>query len=123
MGQFATDIADPDYTNTELGPVCKATPLGMQRKHRQNVLGNTVGVAAGRRREANTRGLEPVEIDMVGTDGGCANKPNPTALQELTIYPGDGTNQDDIGIPDILVRHGTAGYPANLADIAEKGIQ
>jgi hypothetical protein len=60
---------------------------------------------------------------MIGTDGGCAHEPDPTALQKLTGYSGNRTNQQYIGVPDIRVRHGTTRHPSNLTDVAKEGVQ
>jgi hypothetical protein len=60
---------------------------------------------------------------MIGTDGGCAHETDPTALQKLTVYLRDGTDQQYVSITDIRVRHGTTGDPMNLSDIAEEAIQ
>ena len=60
---------------------------------------------------------------MVRSNRGRANEPHPRALQQLPVYPGYRTDQQDVGILYLIRSERPAIHPANLSDVAKKGVQ
>ena len=122
-GQLTTDIAHPDNSYRQGRPVFNTPLFCVQGQYREHILSHTDGIAAWRSGETDALFLEPGLVYVVRSNRGRANEPHPGTLQQLPVYPGYRTDQKYIGIPYLVRSQRPAIHPANLSDVAKKGIQ
>lgn len=80
-----------------------------------DVFGDTVGVAPGCGRESDAAFGEVGLVDVIGPDRGRADKADRCGIQQAMIDPGDGADEQDLGmleirlaeLPTVKGRHGT----------------
>src|SRR5690554_5499001 len=123
LSQLATDITNANDTNRQGCPIVQAPSFSKQRYYRQHIFGHTAGVASWGGGKADALRLQPLQVNMVCTNGGSAHKTNPASFQQLTVNAGHRTHQQDIRILHLLTTQRSPCNPAYFSNITEERVQ